>query len=246
MILIGVIGTPGVGKTTFAAALANVLADQKSHVILASLDDRSPSMYLWEPLRNDLPSFKEFIQNDGSIDRDMVYEKVTYSSGNGNVLLFGFTKSDLCGSTNVTGNVTGKLVDSIVDVVTADDSVDYMVVDGTNYLDAMTEYAISHADILIRLLPADISGGSNYLCQIIRGAEKSSQERLNILFRRAEFDDTDEVIRTTGIHVVTTLPYTDECHRKLVEGRLVSRYRHDAYRRALEQTAAYIRERRKP
>lgn len=241
MILIGVIGTPGVGKTTFASALANILADRNNHVILASLDDHSPAMYLWEPLRNGVPSFNEFIQNDGSINRDVVYEKVTFSSGNGNVLLFGFTKADLCGSTNV----SEKLVDSIVDVVTADNSVDYMVVDGSDYEDAMTEYAISHADILIRLLPADISGGANYLCQILRGAEKPSQERLNILFRRAEFDDTDEVVHTTGMDVFTTIPYTDECHRKLVDGRLVSKYKHSTYRRAVEETAAYIRERRK-
>ncbi|ADU27945.1 hypothetical protein [Ethanoligenens harbinense] len=240
MILIGVIGTPGVGKTTFAAALANILADRNNHVILASLDDHCPAMSLWEPLRHDVPSFKEFIQNDGSIDSEVVYEKVTFSSGNGNVLLFGFTKADLCGSTSV----TEKLVDSIVDVVTADNSVDYMVVDGSNYKEAMTSYAISHADVLIRILPADITGGINYFCEVIRGAENASQERLNILYRRNLFDPLDEVVHTTHMDLFDTIPFSDECHRKLVDGRLVSKYDDAEYRHTVERVAVHIRERK--
>ncbi|MFT9075960.1 hypothetical protein [Ethanoligenens sp.] len=240
MILIGVIGTPGVGKTTFASALANVLAGRHNHVILASLDDHCPAMSVWEPRRTDVSSFKRFVEEDGTIDENRIYEKVTFSSANGNVILFGFTKSDLCGSTLI----NEKLVDSIVSIITADESVDFMIVDGSNYEEAMTNYAISQADILIRLLPADFTGGINYMCQIIRGAERSTQERLNILFRRARFDDTDEVISTTKMPVFATIPYTDECHHKLVNGRLISKYQHDTYRQTVEKTAEYIRGRR--
>lgn len=237
MILIGVVGHSGVGRTTFAAALAAMLATKQNHVLLGSLDDRNPALAVWEPTFHDYHSVREIINLNGSIDVPRLSKVLNPSSLTEKLCLLGFSQKDLAGESSM----NERLARELVKASRAEDMADFFVVDGTNYGDALTTVAIDYADVLIQILPADNTGLLLELCAPLRPARTKKQHRLTILFQRNSFDPVDTVAKMAELNVFTVLPFTDEAHRKLVDGRLFSRYSDPQYRGAVDKTAEEIR-----
>lgn len=225
-----VCGGSGVGKTTFAAALAARLAHDRIHTLLISPDAFVPAFGIWVHAPAKKP-----VSLGSILERELTAENVAAGAylpqGNRHCLgLLGYLSgqaSDRYTPPNL------ERAERLLQI--ASTLAHRVVVDGTSYGDALTRAAAKLAGIRFALVEP---GPRGLLWQKSRPPEKG--ETLWIACPRAADDPVEETANRLHGSFFAALPQTAEARAKLTESRLFTPYADQAYRQAVEKAANAI------
>ncbi|MFT9057408.1 MAG: ArsA-related P-loop ATPase [Ethanoligenens sp.] len=227
-----VCGGSGVGKTTFAAALAARLAHDKVHTLLISPDSYIPAFGLWVHAPAKKP-----VSLGGILERELTAESVAAGAylpqGNRHSLgLLSYLPGEVSDKYTPPGMEQAERLLQIASTL-----AHQVVVDGTGYGDALTRAAAKLAGIRFALVEP---GPRGLLLQKSRPPEKGVGETLWIVCPRAADDPVEETEKRLHVSFFSTLPQSVETHAKLTESRLFAPYADKAYRQAVEKAANAI------
>lgn len=227
-----VCGGSGVGKTTFAAALAARLAHDRIHTLLISPDAFVPAFGLWVHAPAKKP-----VSLGGILERELTAESVAAGAylpqGNRQSLgLLGYLPGEASDRYTPPNLERAERLLQIASTL-----AHQVVVDGTGYGDALTRAAAKLAGIRFVLVEP---GPRGLLWQKSRPPEKGVGETLWIACPRAADDPVEEMESRLGVSFFSTLPQTAEAHAKLAESRLFTPYVDKTYRQAVEKAANAI------
>jgi hypothetical protein len=225
-------GGTGVGKTTFAAAVAARLARDKVHTLLIGPDTHVPAFGLWVHAPAHEP-----VSLGTVLERELTAESVAAG-----VYLPQGTHHNL----GVLGYLPGEASDKYTPpgmeqaerlLQLAATLAEQVVVDGTVYGDVLTRAAARLADLRFYLTEP---GPRGLLWQKSRPPEKGAGEALWIACLHAADDPVEETENRLHGSFFAVLPQTAEAHAKLTECRLFEPYTDKAYRQAVEKAANAI------
>lgn len=225
-----VCGGSGVGKTTFAAALAARLAHERIHTLLISPDAFVPAFGLWVHAPAKKP-----VSLGSILERELTAESVAAGAylpqGNRHSLgLLGYLPGEASDKYAPPGMEQAERLLQIASTL-----AHQVVVDGTTYGDALIRAAAKLAGTRFALVEP---GPRGLLWQKSRPPEKA--ETLWIACPRAADDPVEETEKCLYGSFFSTLPQTAEAHAKLTESRLFAPYADEAYRQAVEKAANAI------
>ena len=225
-------GGTGVGKTTFAAAVAARLAHDKIHTLLIGPDTHVPAFGLWVHAPAHEP-----VSLGAVLERELTVESVAAG-----VYLPQGTRHSL----GVLGYLPGEASDKYTPPGTeqaerllqiAASLAEQVVVDGTVYGDALTRAAARLASLRFTLIEP---GPRGLLWKKSRPPEKGAGETLWIACPRAADDPVEETANRLHGSFFAVLPQTAEAHAKLTECRLFEAYADKAYRQTVEKAVNAI------
>ncbi|MFT9057717.1 MAG: hypothetical protein ABF449_14145 [Ethanoligenens sp.] len=222
-------GGSGIGKTTFAAALAARLAHEKVHTLLISPNSFVPAFGLWVHAPAKKP-----VSLGGILERELTAESVAAGAylpqGNRQSLgLLGYLPgeaSDRYTPPNI------ERAERLLQI--ASTLAHQVVVDGTAYGEALTRAAVKLAGTRFTLVEP---GPRGLLWQKSRPPEKGTGESLWIACPRAADDPVEEPANRLHGSFFAVLPQTAEAHAKLTESRLFTPYADKTYRQTVEKAA---------
>lgn len=229
-----VLGEPGCGKTTFAAALAGRFANSGIHALLISPDTHIPAFGLWAPKEPPPASLGKLLES-------IVPEKVNLAAGihilhghKENLGLLGFLPNEAADKYTPSSEETASDFLRL-----ASELAEQVIVDGTTYAEPVTAAAVKAAGLRVRLLEP---GPRGFLAATSEPPEKAAVKTFWIACPQGTGDPVDETERRLHIRFAAKLPRLPEAHAKLTEGRLFEPYRDKRYRAAVELAARAIRE----
>lgn len=221
-------GGSGVGKTTFAAAVAARLARDKVHTLLISPDTHIPAFGLW------IHSPAQTVSLGSVLERELTAESVAAGvylpQGNHHSLgVLGYVSGDASDQYTPPGVEQAERLLQI-----ASSLAQQVLVDGTAFDDPLTRAAAKLAGLRFTLVE---TGPRGLLRQKSRPPEKGVGETLWIACPRSSDDPIDETAKRLHISFFSILPQSAEAHTKLVECRLFEPYTDKAYRAAVDKAA---------
>ncbi|MFT8888178.1 MAG: ArsA-related P-loop ATPase [Ethanoligenens sp.] len=227
-----VCGGTGVGKTTFAAALAARLAHDKIHTLLISPDSHIPAFGLWVHAPAKKP-----VSLGSILERELTAESVAAGAylpqGNRQSLgLLGYLPGEASDKYTPPGMEQAERLLQIASTL-----AHQVVVDGTGYGDALTRAAAKLAGIHFALVEP---GPRGLLWQKSRPPEKGVGETIWIACPRASNDPVEETANHLHVSYFSVLPPSVEAHSKLTECRLFKPYADRSYRQAVEKAVNAI------
>lgn len=222
-----VCGGSGVGKTTFAAALAARLAHEKVHTLLISPDAFVPSFGLWVHA----PA-KKTVSLGSILERELTAESVAAGvylpqENRQSLGLLGYLPGEASDKYTPPGMEQAERLLRIAATL-----AHQVVVDGAGYGDALKRAAAKLAGIRFALVE---SGPRGLLWQKSCPPEKG--ETLWIACPRAADDPVEETANRLHGSFFSTLPQSAEAHTKLIESHLFAPYADKAYRQTVEKAA---------
>lgn len=225
-----VCGGSGVGKTTFAAALAARLAHDRIHTLLISPDAFVPSFGLWVHAPAKKP-----VSLGSILERELTAENVAAGAylpqGNRQSLgLLGYLPGEASDRYTPPNLERAERLLQIASTL-----AHQVVVDGTAYGDALMRAAAKLAGVRFALIEP---GPRGLLWQKSRPPEKG--KTIWIACPDAADDPVEEMGSRLGVSFFSTVPQTAEAHAKLAESRLFTPYADKAYRQAVEKAANAI------
>ena len=226
--LIAFVGPPGSGKTSVAmqTAIAVYLGTKSNKVAFLSPDLAVPSLGLLFPNDNpeSLTSFGQVFDRT-DINEDSLLEVGVSLKSMNNLLCFGFKTED--NKDTFPEPIEQKLED-LYSVL--DRKMEYTVVDCTDDpSDVISNYAIKTAQVLVRVIPADLKGMTWYAANKYR-YNREGREILNVVntTTRDLYLPTEEIC-TKVQDVTTVLPYSRILKQYLLEGRMSMRLSDHAF-----------------
>lgn len=225
-------GTAGCGKTTFAAALASLFARRGIHTLLISPDNRIPAFGLWVPKSQPSLSLGKLLENPLP-DKTALASAVWVShEGKGNLGLLGFLPNE------PSDRYTPPSEDAATAfLLLALELSDLVIMDGTSFGDPLTSAAVKVAAQQLRLVEPSPRGCLYFKSQ---PPKKPTGKTVWAACPCRKGDPVYGAEKLLGFAFDLTVPWTEEAHGKLVEGRLLEPYRDRHYRRAVEQAAQLI------
>ena len=222
-------GGTGIGKTTFAAALAARLAHDKIQTLLIGPDTHVPAFGLWVHAPAHEP-----VSLGTVLERELTAESVAAGvylpQGNRHGLgVLGYLPSEASDKYTPPGSEQAERLLQIASTL-----AEQVVVDGTVYGDALTRAAARLANLRFALTEL---GPRGLLWQKSHPPEKDVGETLWIACPRAADDPVEETANRLHNSFFAVLPQTAEAHAKLTECRLFEPYADKAYRQAVEKAA---------
>lgn len=225
-------GDSGIGKTTFAAAVAARLAHDKIHTLLIGPDTRVPAFGLWVHKPTHEP-----VSLGTVLERELTAESVAAGV---------YLPQGNCHNLGVQGYLSGEASDKYTPpgieqaehlLRIASTLAQQVVVDGTVYNDALTRAAAKLADLSFTLVEP---GPRGFLWEKSRPPEKDTGETLWIACPRSLDDPIDETAKRLHVSFLSALPQSAEAHAKLAECRMFEPYSDKDYRAAIEKAANAI------
>lgn len=225
-------GGTGIGKTTFAAAVAARLARDKIHTLLISSDTHVPAFGLWIHAPAHEP-----VSLGSIFERELTMESVAAG-----VYLPQGTHHSLGVLAYLPGEASDKYTPPGIEQVKhllqiASTLAQQVVVDGTAYGDSLTRAAAKLADLRFTLVEP---GPRGLLWQKSRPPEKDAGESLWIVCPRSPDDPIDETAKRLHVPFFSILPQSAEARAKLSECRLFEPYADKAYCAEVEKAATTI------
>lgn len=225
-------GTAGCGKTTFVSALASHFARRGIHTLLISPDNKIPAFGLWSPKARPPVSL-------GKLLEDPLSDKATLASavwfpyeGKENLGLLGFLPNEPFDRYSPpTENVATAFFFLALQLS------DLVIVDGTSYGDMLTDTAVKSTAVQLRFVEPSPRG-----CLYLESLppEKSIGKTVWAACPCHKRDPVYEAEKLLGFAFDLTVPWTEEAHDKLVEGRLLEPYHDRHYRQAVELAVRII------
>lgn len=229
-----VLGEPGCGKTTFAAALAARLANSGVHTLLISPDTHIPTFGLWVPKDTPYASLGKLLESS-------VPEKVNLAAGihiprgyKENLGLLGFLPNEAADKYTPASEGTATNFLRL-----ASELAEQVILDGTAYGESVTAAAVKTAGLRVRLLEP---GPRGFLAVKSEPPEKATVKTLWIACPHDAGAPVDETEKRLHIVFTAKLPRLPEAHAKLTEGRLFEPYSDKRYRAAVELVARAVLE----
>lgn len=231
--IITVWGSPGAGKSTFAAILARYLTRDKSKAIIISPDLTTPMLPVWFP--------NESIENRMSlghilssheINNSIIAERVKLLRAYPYVGVLGYTSGDMPLS------YPDVAYDKVVQLIeVAAGMVDYLILDcPPRVTDLFTPAAIELADIVVSIFAPDLRGISYRKAQtpLLAGEKFKLDKHLIFAGCARPYYAIDEMEHVVG-HVDGLLPWIKELDRAATEGVIFSagKYCTDRYLQSL-------------
>lgn len=222
-------GGTGVGKTTFAAALAAQLARDKIHTLLIGPDTVVPTFGLWVHAPAHEP-----ISLGTVLERELTAESVATGA---------YLPQGMHHGLGVLGYLPGEASDKYTPpgmeqaerlLQIASSLAQQVVVDSTVYGDTLTRASARLADLRFTLTEP---GPRGLLWQKSRPPEKGASETLWIACSCAPDDPIDETAKRLHVPFFSVIPQSAEARVKLTECRLFEPYADKEYRQAVEKAA---------
>lgn len=226
--LIAFIGPPGSGKTSVAmqTAIEVYLGSKSNKVVFISPDLAVPSLGLLFPnyAPDDLKSLGQLFDRTDISEVTLLENAVALQSMN-DLLCFGYKTDD--SKDKYPEPIPQKLTD-LFSVL--DRKIAYTFVDcSDDPTDAISDYAIRKANVLVRVIPADLKGMTWYAAnKYLHNAQ--GREMLNVVNTTARdlYLPTEEIC-TKVQDVTAVLPYSRTLKQYLLEGRLPNRVHDRAF-----------------
>lgn len=225
-------GSSGVGKTTFAAAVAARLARDKIHTLLIGPDTRVPAFGLWVHAPAHEP-----VSLGTVLERELTAESVAAGvylpQGNHHSLgVLGYLPGETSDKYTPPGMEQAEHLLRIASTL-----AQQVVVDGADYNDALTRAAAKLASLRFTLVepgPRGLLWGKS--CP----PEKDADETLWIASSRFPDDPIEETAKRMQISFFSILPQSAETRAKMTECRMFEPYSDKDYRAAIERAANAI------
>lgn len=225
-------GGTGIGKTTFAAAVAAQLAHDKIHTLFIGPDTHVPAFGLWIHAPAHEP-----VSLGSVFERELTMESVAAGvylpQGTHHSLgVLGYLPGEASDKYTPPGMEQAKHLLQIASTL-----AQQVVVDGTVYGDFLTRAAAKLADLRLTLVEP---GPRGLLWKKSRPPEKDAGESLWIVCPRSPDDPIDETSKRLHVPFFAILPQSAEARAKLTECRLFEPYADKAYRATVEKAANAI------
>lgn len=229
-------GNGGNGATTFAAALASHLARTSAQTLLVSPDTHVPAFGLWIPelaQKQHTRSLGEIIARRADLQA-IAADVITEPHSGGNLGLLGYMAGETADKYVPVDRDTAELFLAVFTKLS-----EQVIVDASAHGDAISAAAFRRAAYRIQLIEPDPRGVLHHGSM---PPEKADGKTFYFMCPRTQEEPADEVAERLGITFAGTVPFIEEAHVKLREGKLFSPYASSAYRRSLEIVAAILRE----
>ena len=224
--LIAFVGPPGSGKTCVAmqTAIAVYLATKSNKVAFLSPDRAVPSLGLLFPnyAPDDLKSL------------GLLFDRTDISQVT--LLCFGFKTDDSKGT--FPEPIPSKL-DNLFSVLQR--TMEYTIVDCTDDAsDMISNHAVREADIIIRVIPADLKGMTWYAAnKYLYGSDGRDIRNVVNITANDLYLPTEEICAKVQ-NVTAVLPYSRVLKQYLLEGRMSSRVKDRGFLRKLNELTRKI------
>lgn len=227
-------GIGGCGKTTFAAALAARFAHAGVHTLLVSPDTRVPAFGMWIPADQPHTSLGKLLESQ-AFNPEVMASAIFIPHGlRENLGLLGFLKGEKSDQYSPVSEDTATSF-----LRTASELADLTIVDGMDHGDMLTATAIKGAVLQVRLTEPTVRG---FLSVQSQPPEKTGEKSIWVACPWRYPDPVDELIRKMSVSFTAKVPYSQEAHEKLNEGRLFEPYREKRYRAAVQRVAEAVKE----
>ena len=225
-------GSTGVGKTTFAAAVAARLARDRVHTLLIGPDTHIPAFGLWVHA----PAH-ESVSLGTVLERELTAESMAAGvylpqGTHHNLGVLGYLPGEASDKYTPPGMEQAERLLQI-----ASSLAEQVVVDGTVYGDALTCASAKLAGLRFTLTEP---GPCGLLWQKSRPPEKNECESLWIVCPRSPDDPIDEMAKRLRVSFFSILPQSAEARTKLTECHLFEPYADKAYCAAVEKAVNAI------
>lgn len=237
--LIAFVGPPDSGKTCVAmqTAIAVYLATKSNKVAFLSPDLAVPSLGLLFPnyAPDDLKSLGLLFDRT-DISQVTLLECGIPVQSMGNLLCFGFKTDDSKGT--FPEPIPSKL-DNLFSVLQR--TMEYTIADCTDDAsDMISNHAVREADIIIRVIPADLKGMTWYAAnKYLYGSDGRDIRNVVNITANDLYLPTEEICAKVQ-NVTTVLPYSRVLKQYLLEGRMSSRVKDRGFLRKLNELTRKI------
>ena len=239
--LIAFIGPPGSGKTSVSmkTAVETYLNTKSNRIFFLSPDLAVPSIGLIFPnyAPDDLRSLGR-IYDTTDISLDTVLENAVTVKAMKDFACFGFKSGDH--KYEFPTPIPEKLID-LFSVMKRNS--EYFFVDcSSDGLDAVSEKAVHEADIIVRVIPADLKGmtwyATNKHLHFVEG--RRFLNVINVMGRDLYYP-TDELCSNVG-EVTAVLPYSKALAQQMLDGSLYEKLKDAGYNRKLKAVVSGVME----
>ena len=237
--LIAFVGPPGGGKTSVAmkTAIETYCATKSNEIVFLSPDFNVPSLGLIFPNYGD-----EELRSLGNVydSTDVTFETVAENAvtvkSMSDLLILGFKS----GETRLSFPLpTDQTITDLFSVLIRNTSFTFVDCSDDN-LDPLSENAVRLADVIVRVIPADLKGMGWYSTnKYLHGSE--GRKFLNVVtLTHKDLYLPDDEIKTTIGDVTTMLPYSRPLAQQMLDGRLYERLKDSGYNRRLKDLVTQI------
>lgn len=248
-ILVAVCGNNGIGKTTFAAALAAATTRKARkvpfNILLVSGDTNVPALGCWAPSQNSASDFGALMA-EPNLEPETVARNVSFVSGLETIGLLGYPKSSKSRDYEPPEeDKVARLLMGLKRYRTIDASTGAVIVDcGDPQSDPFSAVALREADVVFMLLHGDRQGVLYYHSNERYFKQFEADEIIYSIVpvSRNTFDPVDSIVSNVFHTDFPALPRIDEAHRKMVEGKLFAPYENHIFREVLNRAADEVLE----
>lgn len=237
--LVAFIGPPGSGKTSVAIKTSiEVYCSTKSNkVAFLSPDLIVPSLGLLFPnyAPEDLKSLGQLFDRT-EVSKEALLEAAVTVKGLPDLLCFGFKTDD--SKSTFPEPIPSKL-DDLFSVLRR--TMEYIFVDcSIDPSDVISNYAAQTADVIVRIIPADLKGMTWYATnKHLYGSDNRNTCNVVNITARDLYLPTEEIC-TKLQSVTTVLPYSKMLKQHMLEGRLYERLKDRTYTRELNKLKKHL------
>lgn len=232
--LIAFIGPPGSGKTSIAmkTAIETYCKTKSNRILFLSPDLAVPSAGLIFPnyAPDDLKSLGQVFDTTDITFDSVLENAITVKSMNDFVFL-GFKSGE--NKYNFPSPIPEKLTD-LFSVIIRNSS--YVFADcSDDGLDAISERALNDADVIVRVVPADLKGMTWFATnKHLHHSEKVRFLNVVNVMGKDLYYPTDEICTKVG-DVTVVLPYSKALSQQMLDGSLYERLKDTGYTRKLKE-----------
>lgn len=237
--LIAFIGPPGCGKTSIAmkAAIETYCTTKSNRILFLSPDLAVPSAGLIFPnyAPDDLKSLGQVFDTTDITFDTVLENSITVKSMN-DFCFLGFKSGE--NKYNFPSPIPQKLTD-LFSVITRNTS--YVFADcSDDGLDAISERALIEANIIVRVVPADLKGMTWFATnKHLHHSEKVRFLNVVNVMGKDLYYPTDEICAKVG-DVTAILPYSKALSQQMLDGSLYERLKDTGYNRKLRELVNII------